>query len=469
MQKTFLFLIPIALGLTACADKNDDFDDRGSASVVSLAAPTAAYMGDSVQVSFSVKSSEFKMNQSKIQLFLGNELTSERIMLTPRDGEYSGKLMIPFRKDIPNQDVTIKVRAQNERYVADEQQTTMNISRPKFSKLTLWVGNQSYDMTPSSTDPYQFSTQPLPLPEKVNAIIKADAYGADGNAMTFGMVDGKITNNVTDSIAFSTVEGNTALYPITFNTLTFEGSPFIKFGVICGKQIFDFDGAGQAANCYAATCTLNKNDLIEISGVAPAEYADYWINPAFFRIVKGTNRTQLRFQGISGTYRIVCDKGRKYLRVYPLGADGKSLANLTKDEDVIWVIGSGNVGMPSYATNKSNWSPAETNAMACCQIRPKVHQIIFENGRTLNGSNINYKFFYQNGWGTEFTGDKISVTDGSTWFRVNTGSSDSGNIFAGSTTLKSGYFYIVTIDATEGYTKCKMSVEEVASIPELDE
>ena len=105
-------------GLSSCNDKNDDFDDKGSSSVVSLSVPTQVYMGDSIEIKYSIKANEFRANQSKIQLYVGDAMVSERMMTTPHDGDYAGKIYIPYTKGTEDQEVTIKVRTQNERFAS---------------------------------------------------------------------------------------------------------------------------------------------------------------------------------------------------------------------------------------------------------------------------------------------------------------------------------------------------------------
>ena len=99
------------------------------------------------------------------------------------------------------------------------------------------------------------------------------------------MDNGKIALNSTKGIGFETTGyGEDGKYEITFNTLTFEGSPFPKFGVRFDTQnkFLEFDGSG---NVFYIETEFKKDDIIKISGVKE-EYADYWKNPTWFDLVK---------------------------------------------------------------------------------------------------------------------------------------------------------------------------------------
>lgn len=456
-QTVPLMVTSAIICLSSCNDKNDDFDDTGSSQVVSVEAPSTVYMGDSIQVNYSIKTSGIKANQSKIQLYVDSQLVSERIMLTPHDGDYSGKIAVPFTKNTPDQKVTVRVRTQNERFAAATADQTIEMERPKYDHLTLIdsEGN-SHTMLPSSDNPYLYSVTDN-FPSELYATIVAPAYGQNGNEVVFGYSDGVITNGTNSQINFSADEDGR--YTVTFNTKTYEGTPFIKFAVN-GTEFTKVDN-----NNSKVDMDLTQGETIEITGLK-SDYAKYWINPTFFDIIKGTNGKKLRFRGVNGKYRIVCDKSNLYFRVLPLSADGSNLANLSNGESAIYLIGNGSVGMPSYKQNKSNWSPKETNTMAFCQVKDNIYEIILEGGVNVNPSDINFKFYYNWTWGDEFTAGNYANAEGlQPYFRVN---GSDGNIRQGNTGIKSGKFYIITMDLTNGPKKVVASCKEVDSIPEVE-
>lgn len=77
-------------------------------------------MGDSIEVKYSIKANDYRPNQSKIQLYVGDNMVSERMMTTSSDGDYAGKIYVPYYKGIEDQQVTVKVCKQNERFASFE-------------------------------------------------------------------------------------------------------------------------------------------------------------------------------------------------------------------------------------------------------------------------------------------------------------------------------------------------------------
>ena len=457
-----MLAIPMALaactlGLSSCNDKNDDFDDKGSSQVVSIIAPENVYMGDSIEVKYSIKANDFRPNQSKIQLYVGDNMVSERMMTTSSDGDYAGKIYVPYYKGIEDQQVTVKVRTQNERFASATAEQTIEMARPKYDKLYL-VDDEGncHVMTPSVDDPFLFSVTDE-FPSELYATIVAPAYGENGNEIVFGSSDGAITNGMTDNINFS-ADGD-GRYTVTFNTKTYVGTPFIKFAMN-GVEFEKVDN-----NNFKVDGELKQGQIVEVTGLKN-DYANYWINPTFFNVVKGTNGKKLKFRGQDGQYRFACDKGKKYFRVLPLDKDGSALADLTKNEPGVWVIGDGNIGYPSYKTNKSNWSPKEGNAIPFCPMGNNIYELVIKAGTNLNPEDINYKCFYQNGWGTEFVyGNYADCSGIQPYFLVNP---SDGNVKKGSMGITNGQYYRLRMELANGPKKAVLTCTEENEIPEVE-
>lgn len=446
-------MIASLLGVASCNDKNVDFDDTGSSSIISLSGPESAYMGDSIAFNFQIASSGTRPNQSKVQLIFDKTIVSERVMLTPDAGSYSGKVLIPFMKDVPDGTVTVKLRVQNERFANATSEVNIKINRPQYDKLVLRdAGGKAHEMLPVAGQPHTYAVTDV-FPSELFATIEVPKYGKDGNAMSFGNVDGKISNGSNELINFSAdLDGE---YKVTFNTLTYEGTPFIKFAVN------DIEFTKIDDNKYKAETEFKQGETISITGLK-ADYPQYWVNPAFFSKVKGTDGKLLKFKGRDGKYRLTVDKSLKYFKVEAM--TGNALADLSKGGDAVWCIGDGNIGQPSFSKNGINWS-AEDKVICLAPIGNNKHQLILETGKTIKKDNINFKFFFQRGWGVEFTADKISLGDKSPWFIVNP---SDGNIKKGSTSIADGKFYVITVDLSAGNTKAKMTVEEVTGFADVE-
>lgn len=455
-QISLCLMMATFLGVTSCNDKKQDFDDTGNSSVISLSGPESAYMGDSIAFNFQIGSSDARLNQSKVQLLFDKTIVSERVMLTPNEGNYTGKIAIPFMKNIPDGTIKVKLRIQNERFSSVTSEIDIKISRPQYSKLVLRDNQgKAHDMLPVVGQPHTYAVTDI-FPGELFATIEAPKYGENGNEMVFGNVDGKISNGSDEEINFSgDIDGE---YKVTFNTLTYEGTPFIKFAIndIGFEKIDDYK--------YKVETEFKMGQTISITGLK-GDYAQYWINPAFFSKVKGTNGTLLKFKGKDGKYRLTVDKTLKYFRVETMV--GNALAELSKGHDVVWCIGDAGIGQPSFSKNGIGWTAGEKD-ICLTPIGNGRHQLVLETGKTLKKDVFTFKFFYQRGWGAEFTTDKISLIDKSPWFAISPTEPASGNFVKGSKSIVDGKFYIITVDISAGNNKAKMSVEEMSDFEEVD-
>lgn len=453
MKKDYLFCCTLLLGVisfTACNDKNDEFDDKGNSSVLSFDGPATAFMGDSIAFSFDIAASGVKPNQTKLQLWFEETMVSERVMLTPENGKYSGKILIPYMKDREDDTVNLKLRVQNERFANAMVEKTIDIIRPKFNKLILKDKNGvGYDMLPTET-PYEYAVTGE-FPSELFATIESPKYGENGNEMEFGLSNGKIINGASDKIEFtSDIEGK---YTVTFNTKSYEGTPFVKFAI----NNIEFD------NNNSAVIALAQGQDVSITGLK-SDYANYWVNAAFFRRVKGTDGKTLRFMGRDGKYKVSVDKELKYFRVEVMNDAGSAIADLNKGDDVIWCIGDNNIGQPSYSKNGINWSAGD-KVICLAPIGNKRHQMVLEAGKSIKTDNVNFKFFLQKGWGGEFTKNKYSEMDIEPYFSI---PADDGNVRGGSSALIASKFYIITVDISEGNSKAKIYTEQVDGFDEVD-
>lgn len=462
MKKTYVLaslLCSAMLGVISCNDTNEEFEEKGKCSIVHFQGPEQAYMGDSITFQFEVSGGgDVDLNQSKLQLYYGDKIVSERIIVTPKSGEYTGKLLVPFIKNMGDSEVNLKLRLQNTRFTNVVSEKKIVVMRPQFPKLILRDNNgQTYDMLPSKDNPYEYSVTDY-FPSELYATIEAPKYGENGNDIVFGSSDGKITNGTSFPINFTAdIDG---IYTVTFNTLTFEGAPFVKFAM----NDIEFTKVDELH--FKIETELKQGQDIQITGLK-ADYENYWVNPAFFRKVKGTEGRTLRFMGRDGLYRLTVDKNVKYFRVEVMNAAGTDIADLRNGDDVIWCIGGGGIGQPSYGSNPVNWTPGD-KVICLAPIGNGKHQLVLEPGVTINKYDVNFKFFFQRNWGEEFKSARLTMLSGFDWFRINPGPNDDGNIMGTGTLLKDGYYYVLTVDMSEGYDKSKFSVEEVQGFDEVD-
>ena len=64
---------------------------------------TSAYFGDSLAFTINAADVDVPLSTLKAQLYFGEEKVSETVIRTKVSGQdYSGKIFVPFYKDIPN-------------------------------------------------------------------------------------------------------------------------------------------------------------------------------------------------------------------------------------------------------------------------------------------------------------------------------------------------------------------------------
>lgn len=426
--------------ITSCKDEIDQFDDSGSSTIVSFAGTEKAYMGDSITFNFEVKSSGVKINQAKVQLYYGEEMVSEAFYSLKADGKYSGKILAPYQRNTPDGDAKVMLRIQNERFSNDSKEMTVAIERPKYQSLKLIAaGGKEYTMTPVPGKEHEYRAHEA-FPADLEAYIMAPAYSdgtgnpyLQGNDLKFGMDNGKIALNSTKNIGFETTgydaEGK---YEITFNTMTFEGGPFPKFGVRFDTQnkFMEFDGSG---NVFYIDADFKKDDIIKISGIKET-YAELWKNPTWFDMVEG-DETLLHFRGRDGKYKLTLNNGMKAIMMEQLeNATSTSTQNATS----MWVIGNDKIGFPSIAQNNINWNTGK--AFNLVPITDTMYELVMLVGQNVNG--VNFKFFGQKGWGLEWKGPGVySIKEGAEYIKY----ASDGN-FNANATWPAGSYMVMTVE-----------------------
>lgn len=425
-----------ALTLGAC----DDDENVPGNPVMDIKTETAsACFGDSLAFTVNASDADVPLSTLKAQLYFGEEMVSETVIRTKVSGEdYTGKIYVPFYKDVPNGTATLRYILQNIHFTITEQTVNVQCTRPQWDHLLLVAedGTQ-YAMPRTGENQYAVTAS---FPQKLNAYILAPAYGTAGNEMTFGYgTDGAITEGSTTDIPFSNLEAGE--YTVTFNTLTYEAGPFLSVNMN-GQEFVQVD-----ANTMKVETALTQGETITFEGVP--DYENWWIDPDFF--AQGEDGT-LTFVPISGNYRITADMEKQYFKVEVL--DG-AMSDATLQSDgtgALWIVGgSGSlgteaIGKPSYVGAPS-WDGGN-GAICMSPIEPTTYQITLVAGQQITADGVNFKFYGGKNWANEYQGDRMS-TD-SDLFVVNSGSNDNGNVWlAEGVTLEEGATYVITVDMSD--------------------
>ncbi len=401
---------------------------------------TSAMFGDSLTFSASVSDAEFPLSTLKAQLFYGDEKVSETVIRTKTNGDYTGKVFIPYLANIPNGTATLKLILQNTHFAITQQEFSLPLTRPDYDHLTL-VTSEGNEYTMERTGLYQYKAT-AEFPQKVKAYIKTPKAGTQGNEIVFGWINGVITQGTTNTITFS--NSNAGTYEINFNTLTYVASPFIKL-LFGGEEMAMVDDDN-----YKIEKDLTTGQVLEVSGIG--NYSEWWIDPDYFtRDASG----KLTFLPMSGKYRITANFKYNYFIVERMnGTDFATLADA--GNGAVWIIGE-KIGKPSLI-NEVGWNTDKALCMA--PIAAGKYQTTVVAGKGALGSvdtdAINFKFFHQKGWGGEF-GDG-TITSNSTNIVVIGGG---GNLaLATGKTLTTGKTYVFTLDVTGGKSAAILTVVE---------
>lgn len=400
---------------------------------------SAAHFGDSLVFQVHASDQEIALSTVKVQLFFTDDQVSETTIRTKENGDYSGKIFIPFYKNVPNGKATLKFILQNISQKMTEQSYEIDLTRPDFPYLNLVTESKSYKMEKIGTNEYAVTES---FPSSVKGYIQAPKVGEQGNLMNFGWVNNTVEIGSTTEIPFTNL--TSSVYSIKFNTLTYEASPFINI-YLNGNLLSRMDD-----DHFKGELELKNGEQVTFDGIDDVK--NWWIDPDYF-----TQKSDgsINFNGINGKYRITVDFKLKYFLVESM--DGANLASLKADgTGAIWIIGEG-IGKPGIATNQVGWSPER--ALCMMPIGNKKYQITLKAGESIHASNINFKFFHQKDWGGEFGATSISTDNDMIFIGDGNNGRDSGNLgIVSGKSLALGTSYILTVDLSQGNSKAILTV-----------
>jgi hypothetical protein len=443
----YLVLIVFSVGfLSSCS--NDDNDMTPGNPVMELKTEfTNAFFGDSL--SFTIGASDnVPLSILTTNLYFGDEKVSENVIRTKVNGDYSGKIFIPYYKDIPDGIATLEFILTDTHLTSVTKTYDLPVSRPVFPYLILVTADASYPMVPTGTLHEYAATETFPSTD-LPAYIKTPLSSANGNEITFGWESGEIMQGATGDIPFTSSKGGR--YSVTFNTKTYQASPFFEL-TVNGQKMAMVDKEN-----FQIDMDLIQGQGLTVEGLE--NIAGWWIDSDFFQKISDNEFT---FVPISGRYRIMANTTLQYFRVEAL--TGNSPATLQPDgTGCIWIIGT-NVGKPSIAKNEVGWNTDKALCMA--PVGNKRYQLTVVGGQTISTESINFKFFHQKGWGGEFTTNLTTTSD---IVFVGTGGDsgrDPGNLgLVSGKTLEEGGLYVFTVDVSGGISNAILTVVKISTMP----
>lgn len=437
------YIKTIALSMLACSMLTACNDDDWAAGLPTMDVTGnlgSAYFGDSLTFKVKAFDAEVPLSTIHAELYFGDEMVNEQVIRTKENGaEYKGSLYIPYYPNIPDGKATLRLTLQNIHFTTTEQLYDVSLSHPDYPELTLKCEDGTeYKLARKEKYVYALKQR---FPQEVRGKIVAPAMSENGNVTVFGYENSEIKVGAEGYIPFSNAAPGR--YEISFNTFSFEGSPFVVM-TLNDEQLTPIDETSASIDM-----SLAKGDKIVPSGFP--NFNDWWINPDYF--TKNEDGS-LTFNAYQGNYRIIADTKLQYFRVYKLS--GTAAATLNDDgTGALWIIGAG-IGHPSLA-NEVGWTTE--NALCMAPVGEKTYQITVVGGKTIATDAINFKFFGQMGWGVELTG--ADLKSNSNLIGVGTGDNghDNGNLFLNDgVTLQDNGVYVITVDLTQGIHDAIMSV-----------
>lgn len=453
-MKIFTYSILFLFSLILWSSCSDDEEKKAGNPMMDINSEFSSVMyGDSLPFTINV-SDEVPLSTLKARIYYGAEKVSEVIIRTKENGSYSGKIYVPFYKDMADGQAKLEFVLQNINFTLNEISYDLSVTRPVYPYLTFVTADKEYQMLHKSGHNYELTAT---LPQKIKGYIKTPKATSNGNELTFGWEGEEIVFGSIEPITFSNLTAGE--YTISFNTQDYSAAPFIIAYVVNGVEM-DKLAESDTEERYKRDLTLKQGAEVRVEGID--DFSEWWIDPDFF----AKEGDKLTFKPIDGDYRIIADFVRRYLKVEVMS--GNAPASLQQDSSgAIWIVGEG-AGKPALKYAPS-WNPDMAICMA--PMGNGKYQASFVAGEMIGMSSINFVFIHQKAWGTGFKGaetasggnlplevisDLIFIGKGQSVNHV-----DDGNLalIAGKT-LTEGKTYLFELEVPAGLAGCKLTITE---------
>lgn len=249
--------------------------------------------------------------------------------------------------------------------------------------------------------------------------------GADVSMGDTVIVKVDLTEGVASAVLTTTVKKAAAKFEPTYNGTAFTQTTdgYVYQGVISQGAKCTFAGADAFAD------------------------ADWYMDPDFFA---SNGDGTYKFLAATGRYEIRADFTLKYFKVFPINDDNSvATYDKTTGKGGIWVIGDTGIGKPSFEKNGKNWWTGISVDLPLAPIGNNKYQLTLESGKQLKVADnyVNFKFFGQPDWGTEFnTAPAISLdTNAAKYFKLAGGNVNKADDVK---TLPEGT-YVFTLDVSK--------------------
>ncbi len=446
---SYLAIALAGIALTATSCRDDDYENltpKGSP-VIEATTVANAEMGDSIDVQVNCSDAEgYDLSTLKAEVCYSGEAVNAVTIRTKTPGAYTLRLHVPFLRFIPNGTAQIRLTLQNVTTQSTVKDLNIEVTRPHFADLQ-FVTSDSVKYAMTEGEDYTYSCR---VPITDNAF-KGFFQTADGK-YKFGWDDNDVAENGNGFLSFQS--NSTGTVNVSFNSRDFTFAPQETLNI--QPLVFrNVDGQD------SYTGILTQGMLYRFMGDDAVTADSWYCDPDYFtRNADGT----YTFNALTGTYTVKAVFEESGFRIY----SGTSQAPTKLNADgtgAIWIIGGNMFGKPTFDHAQGWWTDTD-HAICMAPVGEKIYQTTFTVGKQLKpGTNVDFKFFGQAGWGTEFKASgNYALTSDNPWFYVN---ASDGNIhLKDGVTLMSGDTYKFTIDLTQGTANGVLRVEKT-DVPTL--
>ncbi len=446
-MKTFRIIIVMIAAipfLTACVDEDYQNIVQQGDPQISIAQIGKTMMGQSCQ--FSVNCSDkgnTALSTLKAELRFSDEVVDEATIRTKTAGDYTVSLNVPFLRYVPNGEATVRLTLQNVTTSKTIVEIPVQVERPHFSNLQ-FVTSDDVIYPMAEGDDYDYAV----TINTSQTAFKGHFETSDGQ-WVFGSNGSDIVLGQKGNIDFQTESSGNV--EVTFNTRDYTYGPLEEISI--------------APLMFTETDNILTREMVQGRQYTFHGIVDdsYFIDNDFFE--KNDDDTYT-FLAINGIYTLTAYANYKFLQVYA-GTKDEPVTLQADGSGALWVIGGNGINKPFLTTANNNgwWTGTEWD-QSMAQIRDKVYQITLTVGQQLSATDVNFKFFGQPNWGTEFKGDGSdhSLTCNSEIFGMGDGNGhDNGNIYLkDGAVLNDGDTYVFTVDLTAGCANGKLIVKKSA-------
>lgn len=433
--------------ITSCVDDDYNSPTPTGNPVMSFAAPTTAIqMGEEMEVKVNCKDEgNVDLSTLKASLLFSGQSVADTTIRTKEAGEYTVKFKVPYIQYVPDGKVDIQLTLQNVSTKANTESLSFEVKRPHFNNLQFIASDGTkYDMTEEGDFIYKAL-----VPTKKNSF-KGHFATADGKFI-FGSNGESIALGETADFGFTT--NTTGQIAVTFNGKDYTVSPTDKLETT-PIDLANSDGGktwvGEIKQGATCTLSVDGNELNE----------EWFYDTDWF--TKNEDGTYT-FNAITGKYTIQADFEHKGLRIWTMNGDDPMKLN-ADGTGAIWIIGNEKVNKPTWQAINKGWNTGTATDVCLTPIAEKKYQVTLTIGKQLAATDVNFKFFGQADWGTEFKGTESDyrLTCDSEIFGVGDGNGhDDGNLYLkDGATLTDGDTYVFTIDLTAGTYNGKLIIEK---------